>query len=193
MKRLACKVRLNTGVGTARSVGNGFAIAVLMLVLGGAIGVSEAIGQTGTIRVTGDTGHHALLTALLGEHVHYGRVDYAALQNDPRLDSYLAQLVATDPDTIANRDDRLALWLNAYNAYTLKVIVDNYPIDSINDLHTGGLVIGHVLHKTVQDGLGPEIRGGRRPDHVAQRCRTQHRAQAVRRCAYSFRAGLRRP
>ena len=151
MKRPAYKVRPNAGGGKARNVGVGFAIAILLLVLGGMTGVTGQTEQTEQTEQTGDTNHHALLTALLGEHVHYGRVDYAALQGDARLDSYLAQLVATDPDTIANRDDRLALWLNAYNAYTLKVIVDNYPIESINDLHTGGLVVGHLLNKTVWD------------------------------------------
>jgi len=102
-------------------------------------------------RASGASEHHALFTALLDEHVHHGRVDYAALQSDPRLDAYLLQLATTDADTSARRDDRLAMWLNAYNAYTLKVIVDNYPIDSINDLHTGGLLIGHLLNKTVWD------------------------------------------
>ena len=151
MKRPAYKVRPNAGGGKARNVGVGFAIAILLLVLGGMTGTTGQTEQTEQTGQTGGTNHHALMTALLGEHVHYGRVDYAALQNDPRLDTYLAQLAATDPDTIASRDDQLALWLNAYNAYTLKIVVDNYPIDSINDLHTGGLVVGHLLNKTVWD------------------------------------------
>lgn len=105
------------------------------------------------------TASHALFTSILHNHVHQARVDYQALKSDDRLTRYLAQLAATDPDTISDRNDRLAFWLNAYNAYTLKVVADSYPIDSINDLHFGGLVIGIVLNKTVWDREFVEIGG----------------------------------
>ncbi|MCB0854586.1 MAG: DUF547 domain-containing protein, partial [Bacteroidetes bacterium] len=31
---------------------------------------------------------------------------------------------------------KLAYWINAYNAFTVKLIVDNYPLKSIRELHT---------------------------------------------------------
>jgi hypothetical protein len=94
---------------------------------------------------------HGLFTEILQDYVFNGKVDYRNLHNDKRLDEYLAQLAAANPDTIADLDSRLAFWINAYNAYTLKIICDNYPLKSINDLHFGGLYIGVLLRKTVWD------------------------------------------
>jgi hypothetical protein len=94
---------------------------------------------------------HVLYTGLLAAHVVNGRVDYAALRDDPRLHQVIDGLAATDPDTVADDDARLAFWINVYNAYTLLAVAENYPIDSINDLHFGGLIIGQVLNKTVWD------------------------------------------
>lgn len=92
---------------------------------------------------------HEIFTEILTEHVLDGRVDYAAIAKDARLDAYLSTLAAADPDTIADNMERLAFWINAYNAYTLKVVSENYPVKSINDLHFGGLIIGTVLKRTV--------------------------------------------
>lgn len=96
-------------------------------------------------------GRHALYTALLSDYVVDGRVNYKALCADTRLERYIQQLAATDPDTLPSKSARLAFWLNVYNAYTLKVICDNYPLGSINELHFGGRIIGHILGKTVWD------------------------------------------
>lgn len=93
----------------------------------------------------------AVYSQILKEYVQDGRVNYNDLRHDDRLDAYLAQLGVTDPDTITDKNAQLAFWINAYNAYTLKVICDNYPLKSINDLHTGGLIIGTVLNKTIWD------------------------------------------
>jgi len=99
----------------------------------------------------GGEARHQLFTQILSDYVYNGRVNYAELRNDERLDRYLDQLAATNPDTIADKNAQLAFWINAYNAYTLKVICDNYPVKSINDLHTGGLIVGTVLKKTIWD------------------------------------------
>ncbi len=84
---------------------------------------------------------HSTFDALLREVVdERGFVDYAALAEDPSaLDGYLRRLAATDPSALGD-DDRLAFWLNTYNAYTLKLIVDNYPVGSIRDV-VGGVFI----------------------------------------------------
>ncbi|MEM0964704.1 MAG: DUF547 domain-containing protein [Verrucomicrobiota bacterium] len=94
---------------------------------------------------------HNLFTAVLETHVEDGLVDYAALANDPRLEEYLASLAETDPATLPTEEERLALWINAYNAYTLKLIADAYPVDSIHDLATGGMVIGWLIKRTAWD------------------------------------------
>lgn len=94
---------------------------------------------------------HRLFTSILAAYVNNGWVNYKALCKDKRLEEYIQQLADTNPDTITSEKARLAFWINTYNAYTLKIICDNYPVKSINDLHWGGLIIGTVLKKTIWD------------------------------------------
>lgn len=93
---------------------------------------------------------HSLFTDVLNKHVKNGLVNYKELKKDKRLDVYLTQLTNTVPEKLG-RNEKLAFWINAYNAFTLQVIIENYPIESINELHTGGRIIGHILGKTVWD------------------------------------------
>lgn len=60
-----------------------------------------------------------------------GLVDYGALQRDPAaLDRYLKALAELAPDRFASwpEADRIALLINAYNALTLRSIIDHDPI-----------------------------------------------------------------
>ena len=81
---------------------------------------------------------HSDFDALLSDYVDAGgRVDYAGLRGDgSHLDAYLAQLAAADPDELSG-EERLAFYINAYNAATLDLIVDNYPLASITELDGG--------------------------------------------------------
>ncbi|MBT8376055.1 MAG: DUF547 domain-containing protein, partial [Bacteroidia bacterium] len=64
-----------------------------------------------------------------------GRVNYEALHKNPDvLIAYLNELVSEQPKNEWSKDQKLAYWINAYNAYTLKLIIDNYPIESIKDV-----------------------------------------------------------
>ncbi len=94
---------------------------------------------------------HSLYTAILTDHVKEGRVDYQSLRDDERLPKYLKQLAQTDPAKLSSDQERLALWLNAYNAYTLKLIVDRQPTMSITEIGTGGLILGSLLKSTAWD------------------------------------------
>lgn len=93
---------------------------------------------------------HLLFTEVLDKHVKSGLVDYEGLQKEKTLDKYLKQLTETNPDKF-NRNEKLAFWINAYNAFTLQIVRDNYPVESITDLHTGGKIIGFLIGKTVWD------------------------------------------
>ncbi|MBL9204808.1 MAG: DUF547 domain-containing protein [Opitutaceae bacterium] len=77
---------------------------------------------------------HRLFTQVLAAHVENGLVDYERLAKDERLTRYLTQLAETDPAKLASDNERLAFWLNAYNAYTLKLILDQRPNRSIKDI-----------------------------------------------------------
>ncbi|MFW5826697.1 MAG: DUF547 domain-containing protein [Alkalispirochaeta sp.] len=65
--------------------------------------------------------------------VRYGDVSAA---DHRRLQNYLDQLQSTEVSDL-NRDEQLAYWINLYNAATVDLIVDNYPLDSIRDLGEG--------------------------------------------------------
>lgn len=75
---------------------------------------------------------------LLADHVNGGVVDYAGFGKDrDRLDGFLAELDRVEPADLS-REGQKALWINAYNAYTIKLILTRYPdLKSIKDL--GGL------------------------------------------------------
>jgi hypothetical protein len=79
---------------------------------------------------------HALFDALLHDRVRDGLVDYAGLKADPRLAEYLAALEKTDPSTLS-RAQRLAYWINVYNAATLKLMADVWPVASIMKINDG--------------------------------------------------------
>ncbi len=67
-----------------------------------------------------------------------GDVDYQGLvKNKATLDEYITELQANPIDKSWSKDKQLAYWINAYNAFTLKLMVDNYPVNSITDLEGG--------------------------------------------------------
>ena len=71
------------------------------------------------------------------------RVDYAAVTAPDRaaLDAYLDRLQATETGRLSP-DEQLAFWVNLYNARTVALILDNYPVDSIRDITFGLLSFG---------------------------------------------------
>lgn len=81
---------------------------------------------------------HQLWTELLKMHVRDdGNVNYQGfLQDKAKLQRYLDTLSQNPPDTTTwSEAEQLAYWINVYNAFTVKLIVDNYPLESITDLH----------------------------------------------------------
>ena len=81
---------------------------------------------------------HAQWDALLKKHVRSdGLVDYKGFTADKnKLEEYLDLLSNNAPDRKTwSEEEQLAYWINAYNAFTIKLIVDNYPLKSIKDLN----------------------------------------------------------
>jgi hypothetical protein len=79
---------------------------------------------------------HKGWNTLLNKHVdEAGNVDYKGFKSEEKaLNEYLTVLSKNHPDNSWKRNDRLAFWINAYNASTVKLIVKNYPVKSIKDL-----------------------------------------------------------
>lgn len=77
------------------------------------------------------------LNAVLSMRVRDGRVDYAGLKKDPAgLGAWLAAAAKVDETDFKGRprDQRLAFLINLYNAATLRLILDHYPIASIRKI-----------------------------------------------------------
>jgi hypothetical protein len=73
---------------------------------------------------------HRPLDQILDINVRDGLVYYRALRSDRgRLDRYVASLnVAAGTYEGWSREDRMAFWVNAYNAIVLQTVIDHYPI-----------------------------------------------------------------
>lgn len=82
---------------------------------------------------------HAAWSRILAAHLRGEDFDYAALKRDSApLDRYLASLQAVESETFDawTREQRFAFWINAYNAYTIRRVIEGYPVKSIKDLGT---------------------------------------------------------
>ena len=74
---------------------------------------------------------HSAFTEVLAEVVEPPGVDYERLAADPAgLHRYIGTLDAASPTALeqASAADRLAFWINSYNACMLKRVIEHYPI-----------------------------------------------------------------
>lgn len=87
---------------------------------------------------------HSILDRLLKTYVKTGadglnRVDYAAFKSSGQaeLKQYIEQLQAVDPQAL-DRSEQFAFLANLYNAKTIDIVLDHYPVKSIEDISLGG-------------------------------------------------------
>lgn len=127
------KIKRNIGVRTM------YLGLVLFFCLGGCTNGFHPLAVPTQVK-TPEQMDHSLFTQVLEAFVDdAGNVAYARLKENPEaLVQYLQLLAATDPATLSE-DEQIAFWINAYNAYTLKLIIDKYPVSSI--LRTVGIPI----------------------------------------------------
>ncbi len=83
---------------------------------------------------------HALWSRFLDQYLVQGtdginRVAYGMVSTDQKagLGRYIDRLTALPISTYSRRE-QMAYWVNLYNALTVKVILDNYPVGSIRDI-----------------------------------------------------------
>jgi hypothetical protein len=69
---------------------------------------------------------HQAWDQIVQAHVRDGQVDYPAIQAGRKLDGYLGERNRIDPTKLTSRQHQLALWINAYNAFAVKGILDHY-------------------------------------------------------------------
>ncbi len=79
---------------------------------------------------------HEQWNVLLKKYVDLeGNVDYKNFKSDiGALNAYLEDLSIHSPSNNWNKNEKLAYYINIYNAATIKLILDNYPIKSIKDI-----------------------------------------------------------
>ncbi len=79
---------------------------------------------------------HDVWNKLLGKYVNeQGWVNYKGMvQDSMELNKYLDELSANAPSDKWSKEEKMAYWINAYNAFTVKLIVAHYPVKSIKDI-----------------------------------------------------------
>lgn len=109
---------------------------LLARLVGGSLGPPEVtLRETYEEKPNGPAVDHSAFDDLLKRHVDPdGWVDYEGLKRDAaKLDAYIGALAEAPFDDLG-RSQKLALLINAYNAFTLRLILDYYPIASIQDI-----------------------------------------------------------
>ncbi len=86
---------------------------------------------------------HSSWQKVLTENVHLKNkqslVDYKKIKSTPLdLNKYLMELTSLSREEYDKftRDQKLSLMINAYNAFTIKLVIDHYPVKSIKDIST---------------------------------------------------------
>lgn len=102
-------------------------LSILLIMFSASAGVGEPIFD------------HTTWHRLLQKHVSSeGSVDYEGFQKDrDMLKSYLSELNVQTPQSKWGKDATMAYWINAYNAFTVELILRNYPTSSIKNINSG--------------------------------------------------------
>lgn len=87
-------------------------------------------------RVKGAPVDHSLYDRLLKKYVNEkGLVNYKGMKSEEKeLKKYLDMISKTPPTDQWSKNDQMAYWINAYNAYTIQLILNHYPVESIKDI-----------------------------------------------------------
>lgn len=84
--------------------------------------------------------NHALFDSLLKKYVNKeGFVNYEGFIKDSAAFNRYLDLLSKNHPNEKNwaRNEQMAYWINAYNAFTIKLICNNYPVKSIKDIKKG--------------------------------------------------------
>lgn len=72
---------------------------------------------------------HQPFDAALRAHVRNGQVEYPGLAADPGFAAYVRDLDRVDPEALRTREEKLAFWINAYNALAIQgILLGDSPV-----------------------------------------------------------------
>lgn len=97
---------------------------------------TESNDKAMTKETTPEAFNHASFNDLLQDYVsNEGNVDYEGIKTQrAALKNYITSLSDNMPTEDWSKADKLAYWINAYNALTIDLILRNYPVNSIKDI-----------------------------------------------------------
>lgn len=98
--------------------------------------IEEPIPEHDTILYFPEEFNHSTWNNLLLRHVSpNGNVNYNGLMKDrAELLEYIEELGEKIPKSSWAKKDKLAYWINAYNAFTVDLVLRHYPVKSIKDI-----------------------------------------------------------
>ena len=116
---------------------------------------------------------HSIFNNLLSENIsENGDTNYKGfIKNKSVFKIYLTNLSENLPKENWSKEDKLAYWMNTYNAFTIKLIIDNYPTKSIKDIKNAWdsrffklgekwYNLNDIEHKTLRKMNDPRIHFG---------------------------------
>ncbi|QHW00468.1 DUF547 domain-containing protein [Spirosoma endbachense] len=115
----------------------GMTIGLLGLTLAGLAAFTPPINiATGSVLLTSAPVDHGSYDRLLKKYVNEkGLVNYKGFKADEKeLKKYLDVISNNPPTDKWSKNDQMAYWINAYNAYTIQLILNHYPVSSIKDI-----------------------------------------------------------
>tara|TARA_R110001592_G_scaffold307299_2_gene580902 strand:- start:437202 stop:437972 length:771 start_codon:yes stop_codon:yes gene_type:complete len=101
----------------------------------------QCVGQKNFKNTSDNIPSHKIWDELTKKNVSQdGHVNYKGfIQDSLKLNKYLDLISASAPNKKTwSNDEQMAFWINAYNAYTVQLIIRNYPLKSIKEI--GGRV-----------------------------------------------------
>lgn len=101
-----------------------------------ALNPARQLATTDAVAATSPVVDHSHYDRLLKKYVNAkGLVNYKGFQTDEQeFNQYLALLSKNPPAPNWSKNEQMAYWINTYNAYTIRLILDHYPLKSIKDI-----------------------------------------------------------
>jgi hypothetical protein len=107
---------------------------------------------------------HSRWNSFLEEYVRYSNaldmnvLPYGEVSPEDRrlLESYISELEETAVSELS-RPSQKAYWINLYNAKTVQLILEHYPVDSIRDIKLGGLFSRGPWNEEIMEIEGEQL------------------------------------